>query len=244
MNPDHELCPYNPAGTECMNPDTCMCKQIHKAIPSGLNNTAEERWCDAVDDETAQHAATHIIEKERKSSNASKTTCSIRLTNQEARPHNEWTEKQIMAMAFVVEFPFGNTSFRTPRHIPTDDLIEWTRHLAYLCYKLDNETGDLKHVFQANPVFVLYIRNRAHRHAINNDLKFYLRRTAKKLKKKFPQWHDGITNAEFKKWDKGERLAFSNFVTSNLECKPGDPADLQKFKRTITSCTLSHGIQR
>ncbi len=89
VNPEHEVCPYNPVGTECMNPDTCMCKQIHKAIPSGLNNTAEERWCDAVDDETARNAATQIIEKERKSSNASKTTYSIHLTNQDARPHNE-----------------------------------------------------------------------------------------------------------------------------------------------------------
>ena len=26
-----------------------------------------------------------------------------------------------------------------------------------------------------------------------------------------------------------------------MECKPGDPADLRNFKKTITSCTLSHG---
>ena len=54
-------------------------------------------------------------------------------------------------------------------------------------------------------------------------------------------WREGITNAEFKKWPKKELVKFSNFVTSNLECKPGDPADLQKYKKTVTSCTLSRG---
>ena len=79
----------------------------------------------------------------------------------------------MIAMAFPIEFPFGLTSFRTPRHAPTEDLIDWPRHLGYLCYKLDDETGKLEHTFQKNPAFVLYIRNRAHRHAINNDINFY-----------------------------------------------------------------------
>ena len=54
-------------------------------------------------------------------------------------------------------------------------------------------------------------------------------------------WREGITNAEFKKWPKAELLKFHEFVTSNMECKPGDPADLRNFKKTITSCTLAHG---
>ncbi len=70
-------------------------------------------------------------------------------------------------------------------------------------------------------------------------MKFYLERTNKELKHKFNRWHPDITNAEFKTWPKKELLKFHQYVTSNLECKPGDPADLKKFKQTLISVTLA-----
>ena len=73
------------------------------------------------------------------------------------------------------------------------------------------------------------------------DTLSYLQRTTAQLKKKFPLWHDNLTSAEFKKWPKAELIKFHTFVASNLESKPGDPADLQKFKKTLISCTLAHG---
>ena len=238
-------CPYSQPSTVCLSPDTCLCRQVLKAVPSGLDKTTTERWSSIIgEDEVmeARQAASEIIERQRKSPVPKQPkTCDIRFDYVKARPQNEWSEKDIIAMAFVVEFPFGITGFRTLRHTPIDDIIEWTRHLCYLCYQINVKTGELKHTFQANPVFVLYIRNRAHRHAINNGLKFFLQRTTKQLKRKFPLWKEGITNAEFKKWPKAELLKFHEFVTSNMECKPGDPADLRNFKKTITSCTLAHG---
>ena len=48
---------------------------------------------------------------------------------------NEWSENDVMAMAFVVEHPFGITSFRTPRHLEINSITDWARHLAYLCYQ-------------------------------------------------------------------------------------------------------------
>lgn len=238
-------CPYNPSGSHCLKPKTCLCRQTYKAIPSGLDKTTSERWSSIIgEDEVteARQAAADIIRTQltTQAKPNQTTSCDIRLDYDKARPQNEWSEKDIIAMAFVVEFPFGITSFRTLRHSPIDDIIQWTCHLCYLCYQLD-ETGKLKHAFQANPVFVLYIRNRAHRHAINNGLKFFLQRTTKQLKRKFPLWREGITNAEFKNWPKTELLKFHQYVTSNMECKPGDLADLRNFKKTITSCTLAHG---
>ena len=233
-------CPYN-AGSECLDPTRCLCRQVLKGVPDGLDKTGAERWLAVIEDDEVEVARQAAAEITKKKQPPTETTCTIRLTGADARPQNEWSEADMMAMAFPAEFPFGLTSFRTRRHVPTDDIIDWTRHLAYLCYKLDNETGKLEHKFQANPAFVLYIRNRAHRHAINNDLKFYLQRTTKQLKKKFPLWNDNITNVEFRKWPKKELIKFHTFVASNLECKPGDPADLQKFKKTLISCTLANG---
>ena len=232
-------CPYNPTGSKCLNPDECLCRQVHKGVPDGLDKTGTERWLSAISGnevDKARRAASEIITNHQR-----KNTCEIHLSNADAKPQNEWSEKDILAMAFVTEFPFGITSFRTPRHVPSTDIIDWTRHLAYLCYKLDDDSATVQHRLQVNPVFVLYIRNRAHRHAINNDLKFFLQRTTKQLKKKFPRWNDNITNAEFRKWPKEELTKFHTYVASNLECKPGDPADLQKFKKTLISCTLAHG---
>ena len=147
---------------------------IVSAEPNGLDKTSADRWLTVLgnDDgaDAVRRVAAEIINDQKKSADK---TCTIRLAGADARPQNEWSERDMIAMAFPVEFPFGMTSFRTPRHAPTEDLIDWTRHLAYLCYKLDDETERLEHTFQKNPAFVLYIRNRAHRHAINNDLKFY-----------------------------------------------------------------------
>ena len=236
-------CPYNLASSNCLNPEECLCRQVYKGVPNGLNNTSAERWATAIEQseiDEARLVASEIID-EQQGKGISSSTFEIHLNNKDARPNNEWSEKEILAMAFVVESPFGITAFRTPRHIPTDDIIDWTRHLAYLCYKLDNMSDTVKHSFQVNPAFVLYIRNRAHRHAVNNDLMFFLQRTSKEIKMKFPQWNNDITNAEFRKWAKEDLIKFHTFVASRLQCKPGDPADLQRFKKTLTSCTLAHG---
>ena len=186
----HHACPYSKQSTICLNPDTCLCRQVLKAVPSGLDNTTTERWCSMFGQDAemeARHAASEIIKTQRKAPTPDQPiSCDIHFDYNKARPQNEWSEENIIAMAFVVEFPFGITGFRTLRHNPINDIIEWTRHLCYLCYQLNETTGELKHTFQANPVFALYIRNRAHRHAINNGLKFFLQRTTKQLKSKFP----------------------------------------------------------
>lgn len=69
--------------------------------------------------EDARKAANEIIKKKRLSGDK---TCVIRLTGEAARPQNEWSENDMLAMAFPVEFPFGLSSFRTRRHVPTEDI--------------------------------------------------------------------------------------------------------------------------
>ena len=69
----------------------------------------------------------------------------------------------------------------------------------------------------------------------------FLQRSSKEIKMKFPQWNDDITNEEFRQWPKKDLIVFHTFVASHLQRKPGDPADLLKFKKTLTSCTLAHG---
>ena len=93
----------------------------------------------------ARAAAKDIIKTQRTAQE--ERSYDIHLDHDKARPQNEWSDKDIIAMAFVVEFPFGISSFRTLRHCAIDDIIKWTRHLYYLCYKLDDETGELKNTF-------------------------------------------------------------------------------------------------
>ena len=181
-------CQYNSIGTECLDPNTCLCKQVYLAVPDGSDQTTSERWHLAFKDDPKtdiSHAAANITSYTQSTNQGhpinikTQKICDINIDGSNAKPHNEWTEDDILAMAFVVEFPFGITSFKTKRHLEQDNLILWTQHLAYLCYKLDKDADVFEHTFQVNPVFVLYIRNRAHRHAVNNDLQFFLQRSSK-----------------------------------------------------------------
>ncbi len=90
-------CEYNPDGSECLNPDTCLCRQVHKAIPSGNVNTSIERWSGVLNgDDEARCAATQIVKNQkenepRKAKSNTSTTCNIHLNNKDAKPQNEWT---------------------------------------------------------------------------------------------------------------------------------------------------------
>ena len=117
-------CPYNPYGSECLSPETCFCRQKYKAIPSGIDKTTPERWSSVIDDNEVTEARRAAAEILQSKSATQATSCDIRLDHDKARPQNEWSEKDIIAMSFVVEFPFGIPSFRTLRHSPIDDIIE------------------------------------------------------------------------------------------------------------------------
>ena len=158
-------CPYN-GGLLCTNPTTCLCRQVSKGVPDGLEqqmrNVGLVLWqmmiptqcfcisffwvgninqylvycsrfshytshlciftnvlCKNHCSEDTRKAANEIIKKKRLSGDK---TCVIRLTGEAARPQNEWSENDMLAMAFPVEFPFGLSSFRTRRHVPTEDI--------------------------------------------------------------------------------------------------------------------------
>ena len=40
-------CPYN-GGLLCTNPISCLCRQVSKGVPDGLEQTNEERWSSVV----------------------------------------------------------------------------------------------------------------------------------------------------------------------------------------------------
>ena len=94
-----QRCQFNPDGPECLNPEKCLCRQIFKAVPSGINKSSSARWSSIVDDDETTEtriAATQILGKRKRERESAQSTCNIHLNHASARPQNEWTEKQII----------------------------------------------------------------------------------------------------------------------------------------------------
>ena len=87
-----ERCQFNPNGPECLNPKKCLCRQVYKAVPSGINNSSSARWSGVVDDDETTEtriAATQILGKRQRERDSVQSACNIRLNHASAKPQNE-----------------------------------------------------------------------------------------------------------------------------------------------------------